>query len=317
MNLSFEQTLPIDGKGSYIASQTIVNPTDMQAHNLQTRAGRRIAAKTKRTPELVREGFMRLSPVAIPVADDCILGVNLTKTRLWEWAKRSRIQSLVYITFDEKGEMQIEYYGSETHLPMEILHDNTVINTLREVNQKIEHNLKKAAATSGLDQLTILDLATNGAGVTAWRYRRKVYSMCDIKEEYAMIQQNDRMMMRMGRICSVGEDLDILYFMEDSAPIPHFHIVDKATSGGVFHTCIKIETPEYYRHTIEQYEYFHHDGNEQALSAKQCQMLMDALNRIEHFDKLSNWQYFLYAWNINNPDHELDIHTPMPDYMKL
>lgn len=58
MNLSIEHTLPIDGKGNYIASLTIVNPTDMQAHNLQTRVGRRIAAKTKRTPELVREGFI-------------------------------------------------------------------------------------------------------------------------------------------------------------------------------------------------------------------------------------------------------------------
>lgn len=63
---------------------------------------------------------------------------------------------------------------------MEFLHDNTVINTLREVNQKIEYNLHKAATASGLDKLTILDLATNGAGVAAWRYRRKVYSMHEI-----------------------------------------------------------------------------------------------------------------------------------------
>ena len=53
------------------------------------------------------------------MADGYILGVNLTKTRLWEWAKRSRIQSLVYITFDENGEMIIEHYGTETHLLME------------------------------------------------------------------------------------------------------------------------------------------------------------------------------------------------------
>ena len=172
--------MPIDGKGSYIASLTLINTTCLLPSNLHTRIGRRIAAKTKRTPELVREGFMRLSPVAIPVADGCILGINLTKTRLWEWAKRSRIQSLIYITFDENGEMIIEHYGSETHLPMEVLNDNAVINALREVNQKIEHNLKKAVAASGLDKLTILDLATNGAGVAAWRYRRKVYSMHEI-----------------------------------------------------------------------------------------------------------------------------------------
>ena len=72
-----------------------------------------------------------------------------------------------------------------------------------------------------------MDLATNVTGVAVWKYRRKVYSMRDVKEEYAMIPQNDRMMMRMGRVCSVRKDLDILYFMKDSAPIPHFHIVDK------------------------------------------------------------------------------------------
>lgn len=172
--------MPIDGKGRYIASLTLINTTCLLPSNLHTRIGRRIAAKTKRTPELVREGFMRLSPVAIPMADGYILGVNLTKLRLWEWAKRSRIQSFVFITFDENGEMIIEHYGSETHFLMEFLHDNTVINTLREVNQKIEHKLKKAVAASGLDKLTILDLATNGAGVAAWRYRRKVYSMHEI-----------------------------------------------------------------------------------------------------------------------------------------
>lgn len=50
------------------------------------------------------------------------------------------------------------------------------------------------------------------------------------------VQQDDKLMMRMGRVCSMGEDLDILYFMEDSAPIPHFHIVDKRTLGREFHT---------------------------------------------------------------------------------
>ncbi|MBR5238064.1 MAG: hypothetical protein IKV26_05060 [Paludibacteraceae bacterium] len=36
-----------------------------------------------------------------------------------------------------------------------------------------------------------MDLATNGTGVAVWKYRRKVYSMRDVKEEYAMIPQND------------------------------------------------------------------------------------------------------------------------------
>ena len=151
--------MPIDGKGSYIASLTLINTTCLLPSNLHTRIGRRIAAKTKRTPELVREGFMRLSPVAIPMADGYILGVNLTKLRLWEWAKQSRIQSFVFITFDENGEMVIEHYGSETHLPMEVLNDNAVINALREVNQKIEHKLKKSSSCQRVRQTHNLGLS--------------------------------------------------------------------------------------------------------------------------------------------------------------
>ena len=132
-----------------------------------------------------------------------------------------------------------------------------------------------------------------------------------------VIESDEKMMMRMGRVCSVGEDLDILYFWEDSAPIPHFHLVDKATFGKLFHTCVKIESPEYYRYTIRQYEYFHHDGTEGKLSDEQCQLLVAALNSTEHFDKWTNWQYLLHAWNINNPEHEVDIDIPMPDYMNL
>ena len=131
------------------------------------------------------------------------------------------------------------------------------------------------------------------------------------------ILQDDKIMMRIGRVCSVGMDLEILYFLDDSAPIPHFHVVDKLTLGRKFHTCIKIESPEYYHYIIEQYEYFHHDGHEQILSAAQCKLLINALNRTEHFDKISNWRYLIKAWNINNPEHEVDIHTPMPDYTKL
>ena len=97
----------------------------------------------------------------------------------------------------------------------------------------------------------------------------------------------------MGRVCSVGEDLDILYFWEDSAPIPHFHLVDKATFGRL------------------------HNGTEGKLSDEQCQLLVAALNSTEHFDKWTNWQYLLHTWNINNPEHEVDIDIPMPDYMNL
>ena len=34
---------------------------------------------------------------------------------------------------------------------------------------------EKVAAETGSDVLSVLDLATNGAGIAAWRYRIKVY----------------------------------------------------------------------------------------------------------------------------------------------
>ena len=114
----------------------------------------------------------------------------------------------------------------------------------------------------------------------------EVLDYTKLNEQMDILQ--DRMMMRMGRVCSVGTDLDILYFMDDDAPIPHFHVVDKQTLGEHFHTCIKIESPEYYHYTIKQYEYFHHNGQEGKLSDEQCTMLIDALNQVEHFDKWSN-----------------------------
>ena len=46
MSLSFEHTMPIDSNGSYIASLTFVNPSNLQANNLHTSIGGHIAAKT-------------------------------------------------------------------------------------------------------------------------------------------------------------------------------------------------------------------------------------------------------------------------------
>lgn len=71
------------------------------------------------------------------------------------------------------------------------------------------------------------------------------------------ILQDDKIMIRIGRVCSVGMDLEILYFLDDSAPIPHFH--------------------------------------EGKLSDEQCSQLINALNQVEHFDTCTNWEYLLHA----------------------
>ena len=111
MNLSFEHTLPIDGKSSYIASLALVNPSHLCPCEPHNRAEYRRAAKLKRSPEQNSQTIQQLSPIAIPLESGNILSVNLAKQRLLDWAKRSHIQSLVYITFDSNGQLLVEYWA--------------------------------------------------------------------------------------------------------------------------------------------------------------------------------------------------------------
>lgn len=198
MNLSFEHTLPIGGEKSYIASLALVNPSYLcqcEAHN---RAEHRRAAKLNCSPEQSRNTLLQLSPIAVPLESGNILSVNIPQQRLLDWAKRSHIQSLVYITFDSKGEMQVEYWVYEGSClsplalsPYRLTKKQTLkvsemiqigdyqqeidLVPLREINQQLHSNLQEVAAETGTDMLSVLDLATNGAGVAAWRYRKKVY----------------------------------------------------------------------------------------------------------------------------------------------
>ena len=206
MNLSFEHTLLIDGKNSYIASLALINPSHLcpcEAHN---RAEYRRAAKLKRSPEQNSQTIQQLSPIAIPLESGNILSVNLAKQRLLDWAKRSHIQSLVYITFDSNGQLLVEYWAYEGSClsslavsPYRLIEKQTLAvgekmmihigdyqqiittDSLRKKNQQLHNNLQTEAATTGSDILSILNLATNGAGIAAWRYRRKVYSFPEEK----------------------------------------------------------------------------------------------------------------------------------------
>lgn len=84
----------------------------------------------------------------------------------------------------------------------------------------------------------------------------------------------------------------------DPGNIPHFHIWDISTMGDEFHTCIKIESPEY----------FHHEGKEDVLSSKEKKELIRFLSseRKNSRFKMTNWQYLVDLWNDNNPTHIVD-----------
>ena len=200
MNLSFEHTLPIDGKSSYIASLALVNPSHLCPCEPHNRAEYRRASKLKRSPEQNSQTIQQLSPIAIPLESGNILSINLAKQRLLDWAKRSHIQSLVYITFNSNGQLLVEYWAYEGSClsslaisPYRLIEKQTLevsekmmiqigdyqkeidLSPLRKINQQLHSNLQKVAAETGSDVLSVLDLATNGAGIAAWRYRIKVY----------------------------------------------------------------------------------------------------------------------------------------------
>ena len=73
-----------------------------------------------------------------------------------------------------------------------------------------------------------------------------------------------------------------------------------------FHTCVKIEVPEY----------FHHEGKTDTLNSSQRKALVDFLKK--PFDEdTSNWEYLIMTWNINGSGKRLSKKMPIPDYTKL
>ena len=87
-----------------------------------------------------------------------------------------------------------------------------------------------------------------------------------IKKNSHMNEQHlqNKMLLEMAKVGPLNDELVIYIWTNDGGNIPHFHIVDKATMGNEFHTCIKIMSAEY----------FHHTGKEDVLNLKQKKTLM-------------------------------------------
>lgn len=101
---------------------------------------------------------------------------------------------------------------------------------------------------------------------------------------------------------------DVYVHSDDKGKIPHFHIWDDNTKGQKFHTCIRIDEPEY----------FHHTGKEDVLTNKEIKNLIKFLqSKPKHGLYDTYWQALVYMWNMNNSDVEIDDSQSMPDYMLL
>ena len=125
-------------------------------------------------------------------------------------------------------------------------------------------------------------------------------------KEHLDFELNERFFFEMAQIGGIDNNLVAYVRSNDPGNIPHFHIVDKSTLGSKFHTCVKIESPEY----------FHHTGKEGVLNSKQRKSLVNFLNSLTPLE-ISHWEFLLLTWNTNNSNKKLRMDLPMPDYTKL
>ena len=129
--------------------------------------------------------------------------------------------------------------------------------------------------------------------------------MRDLKE-HLDFELNEKFLFEMAQIGNLDNKLIIYVRSNEGDSIPHFHIVDKQTLGSKFHTCVKIETAEY----------FHHTGKEDVLNSKQRKRFVDFLNSLTPLEN-TYWEFLLLTWNINNSNRKVSISQKMPDYTNL
>ena len=168
-------------------------------------------AKSKRTPQLVAEGLMRMSPLGIDVQSNASshtarVVVNRSKHCLLNWAKHSHIHSMVYV-YPTADDIILEYWVHQStiqnepnptmteeyvlkqsivigrdslqqetiSIPFEGYDYDIAIEELYAIHQKIERNIQEIVAKKGWDKDFTLDMATNHTGMHAAYFRSQVY----------------------------------------------------------------------------------------------------------------------------------------------
>ena len=114
-------------------------------------------------------------------------------------------------------------------------------------------------------------------------------------------------LMEMARV-GFFDEYEIYIHTDDPGNVPHFHIWDASTKGNNYHTCIRIDKPEY----------FHHTGKEDILNSKDKKDLVRFLKSKPKNERYDNyWQILVDEWNRNNSIIKIDPDQEMPDYTKL
>lgn len=115
----------------------------------------------------------------------------------------------------------------------------------------------------------------------------------------------------MARVGFTSDKYEVYVNTNDGGKIPHFHYRD-ANDWSKFHTCIRIDRPEY----------FHHEDKSDVLNSKQrkaLQKFMKSKVSLDRYkDKFSNnWELICFMWDINNSDIQIDDNTQQPNYINL
>ena len=134
-----------------------------------------------------------------------------------------------------------------------------------------------------------------------------VFSELNSIYNYEKLREN--MLLEMARVGFIDDEYEVYIHTDDPGNVPHFHIWDAETRGQKFHTCIRIESPEY----------FHHTGKEDYLNSSMRKELIKFLKskptKLKRYN--TNWEVVVDMWNANNSKANVPDDLPMPDYTKL
>ena len=89
---------------------------------------------------------------------------------------------------------------------------------------------------------------------------------CSVSKDQS-IARNRELFCEMARVGNMNNELEVWVRTDDGGNLPHFHIWDKNSQGGKFHTCVQIKQPAY----------FHHTGKEGVLNTSQRKELVEFL----------------------------------------
>ena len=130
------------------------------------------------------------------------------------------------------------------------------------------------------------------------------------------LQEEISKMMKLDEMARIGHmnQYEVIVYTDDMGYIPHVHIIDSATRGREFDTCVMLEDSKY----------FLHGRHRDTFNNKQCKEFDDFMrqpHRNIHYR--NNYEYAVNLWNDNNSNSYVQIvedkngNVIMPDYKRL